>query len=703
MRHLRVAMALSAALVASHLAAGRVAPAVATTDQAVSPPYRDQALIPQLPVGFSDSVVAAVPAPTALTWTPDGRMVMTSKPGQVVVLGQDGTLTTALDISGQVCSDTERGLVGVAVDPDFEVNHFLYLYYTHRVNGSCGEVPPFPANRVSRFVLGDDDTAAPGSEKVLVDHIVSPRGHHIAGDLEFGEDENLYITVGDGTCSLTHPTSCGPTDDNSQRSHLPLGKILWVSRDGRPAPDNPYTKVPGARRCTRPAGVPSGTGPCQEIFASGFRNPFRFARKPGTNRFYVNDVGMNTWEEVDLLRKGANYGWNVREGHCRRGSTTDCGPAGRFTNPIHDYRHGDCRSITGGAFVPSGVWQGWAGSYLYSDFACGKLFRLREKAGGGFERTTFVSGASGPVHLRFGPYGDQTALYYLSYFTGTVHRITRSLPNSAPVADFSYRPDGLTVSFSGAASYDPDAGDGVRRWAWDFGDGTTATTTSPTTVHTYSENGPVEVSLTVSDSHELASAPATRTVHAGEHPPTLAIADPGPDARFAVGQPVRLTAQASDVEDGALPGSAISWTVRLQHGNHFHPHLGPVSGGSVTTAYPAPEDLFAARTSRLVAVATARDTHGLTTSVSRALLPKTVGLTFRTVPSRGRLNIAGDRRPTPLSVLSWVGYTFPVRAPDQSFDGVPHVFARWSDNGARRHDVVTPAAPTELVARFRRR
>ena len=83
--------------------------------------------------------------------------------------------------------------------------------------------------------------------------------------------------------------------------------------------------------------------------------------------------------------------------------------------------------------------------------------------------------------------------------------------------------------------------------------GTTATTTSPTTVHTYSENGPVEVSLTVSDSHELASAPATRTVHAGEHPPTLAIADPDPDARFAVGQPVRLTAQASDAEVEALP------------------------------------------------------------------------------------------------------------------------------------------------------
>jgi hypothetical protein len=268
----------------------------------------------------------------------------------------------------------------------------------------------------------------------------------------------------------------------------------------QPSLTNPYVNAPGARRCTLPAGVPAGTGPCKEIFASGFRNPFRFARKPGTNTFYVNDVGQDTWEEVDRLHKGRNYGWNVREGHCRRASTTDCGPAGRFTNPIHDYRHSDCRSITGGAFVPSGVWPGWEGSYLFSDFACGRIFRLQQGADGGLHRTTFMSGASGPTHLRFGPYGARTALYYASYFTGTVHRITRAGPNTAPVADFTYRPDGLTVSFTGAASYDPDAGDGVRRWAWDFGDGTSATTTTPTTTHTYPEDGPVQASLTVSDS-----------------------------------------------------------------------------------------------------------------------------------------------------------------------------------------------------------
>ena len=185
-----------------------------------------QTVAPRLPDGFTDSVVANVAAPTALTWTPDGRMVITSKPGRVIVRHEDGTRTVALDISPRVCDDLERGLVGVAVDPAFATNRFLYLYYTHKVRGSCGEGGPDPANRVSRFVLADDDTIAGRSERVLVDHIVSPEGHHIAGDLEFGADGFLYISVGDGVCALVGNAGCGPTNDNSQRLRLPHGKIL---------------------------------------------------------------------------------------------------------------------------------------------------------------------------------------------------------------------------------------------------------------------------------------------------------------------------------------------------------------------------------------------------------------------------------------------------------------------------------------------
>ena len=227
-------------------------------------------------------------------------------------------------------------------------------------------------------------------------------------------------------------------------------------------------------------------------------------------------------------------------------------------------------------------------------------------------------------------------------------------------------------------------------------------TTTPTTTHTYAANGPVDVTLTVSDSNG-ASTDVTKTAYPGEHAPRIAITSPTPEARFAVGDTVRLTGEASDAEDGALPGSAITWTLRLRHGNHFHPYLGPVAGESVSTTYPAPEDLVAARTSRLVVTATAVDSRGLTTTVRRALLPRVVDLTFRTLPTGGRLLIQGQRRPTPLTVQSWAGYVFEVRAPDQRIGGDPFVFVRWSDGRARAHDITTPAKATEYVARYRRR
>jgi hypothetical protein len=314
-----------------------------------------------------------------------------------------------------------------------------------------------------------------------------------------------------------------------------------------------------------------------------------------------------------------------------------------------------------------------------------------------------MTGARGPVDLRFGPNGGETALYYLSYYTNTVHRITRSTVNTAPVADFSYIPDGLSLTFSGVASYDPDAGDRVTSWAWDFGDGTSTVTTTPRTTHTYAAQGPFEVGLTVTDSHGQSSTTTTKTVHSGEHPPNISITRPDPSARFAVGRTVTLAVDAVDAEDGVLPGSAITWTLRLRHGNHFHPHLGPVTGATVTTTYPAPENLQAARTSRLVAIATAVDSHGLSTTIRRALLPRTVTLTFRTLPAGGRLIIQGQLRRTPFALESWVGYRIPVRAPNQEIGGRPFVFRGWSDGKKRAHNIVSPHAPRQYVARFSRR
>ena len=379
------------------LVASLALPPVAATPVEALSRHRVEALAPGLPDGFSDSVVTNVPAPTAMTWTPDRRMVITSKPGRVIVRREDGTRTAALDISARVCDNGERGLVGVAVDPDFDTKSSSTSTTPTRSaapaeartvrTGEPGEPLRARRRRHDRCQQRDGSwwtTSCPRS------------GHHIAGDLEFGTNGFLYISVGDGVCSVVGPTHCGPTNDNSQLLRVPQGKILRVTRTGEPPASNPYADARGARRCTRPAGVQPGAGPCKEIFASGFRNPFRFARKPGTNSSTSTTSACTRGRRSTSSARGCNYGWNIREGHCRRDSTTDCGKVRGLTNPIYDYRHSDCRAITGGAFVPAGAWPRLRGSYLFSDFTCGKIFRLHRTADGGFRRSTFASGSRVP-------------------------------------------------------------------------------------------------------------------------------------------------------------------------------------------------------------------------------------------------------------------------------------------------------------------
>ena len=201
------------------------------------------ALAPDVPSGFRDSVVGTVELPTGLAWTPDGRMLVTSKAGKLVIVGEgEEANEVALNLESRVCSEKELGLVGIAVDPEFETNHFVYLYYTMRRGDLCGEEGGrMPVNRVGRFVLGDDGRIDAASEMVIVDNIVSAGAHHVGGDLEFGKDGYLYISVGDGICTVTGTKRCGPLNTNSQNRAVPHGKILRV---GRGAVHQSHPRVP---------------------------------------------------------------------------------------------------------------------------------------------------------------------------------------------------------------------------------------------------------------------------------------------------------------------------------------------------------------------------------------------------------------------------------------------------------------------------
>jgi glucose/arabinose dehydrogenase len=463
-----------------------------------------------LPAGFTDSFVASVASPTALAFTPDGRLLVTSQSGTLRVIDGGSLLPApALDLTSTICADEERGLLGVAVDPAFGSNHFVYLYHTTATTAGC-------VNRVSRFVLGDNNLVDPASEQVLI-NVPSPCSCHEGGDLHFGKDGYLYVTVGDG--------GLGGRDQS-----VLLGKVLRITSDGGIPADNPFLG-PGTARCNLTGSTDPGNV-CQETYAWGLRNPFRIAFDPNSSstRFYINDVGQDTWEEIDAGQAGADYGWNIREGFCATGSTTDCGPppAG-MTNPTFAYPHaGGGDAITGGAFVPDGTWPAsYDDAYLFADYLCGTIFQLIPAPDGTFTATTFATGLGpiGPISMIFGPDGQTQALYYTSYGNGgEVRRIafSQELQNQAPtaalVADETSGPAPLSVMFDGSASSDPDAGDTLT-YIWDFGDGTApAETQTATLTHVYSTPGAFTATLTVRDNHGAVSVPATLQINVASSP-----------------------------------------------------------------------------------------------------------------------------------------------------------------------------------------
>jgi glucose/arabinose dehydrogenase len=359
--------------------------------------------------GFTETVVASgIARPTAMAFTPDGRLFVTEQGGRLRVVKNDALLSTPF-LTVTVNSAGERGLLGVAVDPNFQVNQYIYVYYT--------ATTPFLHNRVSRFAA-QGDVAQPGSEVVILelDPLTSATNHN-GGGLHFGLDGFLYIGVGE---------NANPA--NAQSLNNRLGKILRIGADGS-IPANPFDGL--------------AVGANRAIWALGLRNPFTFAIDPYSGRMLINDVGASSWEEINEGFGGANYGWPEVEG-----------PAsdGRFADPIHAYPHGGgvC-AISGGTFyppVPAQFPAEYAGDYFFADFCAGWIRRL--DLASGIQPGDFASGIVAPVDLRVGPDGG---LYYLARGTGT---------NTGAVVRIAFTGGDAPPAGRSAVRRPPGAGDPVR-------------------------------------------------------------------------------------------------------------------------------------------------------------------------------------------------------------------------------------------------
>ena len=290
------------------------------------------------PAGFDETPVAAgIVQITGFEWAPNGDLWIISKPGIVRVLHPGATQPVAV-ASLPVNTVDERGLLGIAVDPGFDTNQHLYLYYT--VDGAAVH------NRVSRFLVVGDSLQ---DESVLLEGPTLPKVFHNSGNLRFGLDGLLYISMGDNA----QPAM-------SQQRNTLLGKILRIASDGSIPPNNPFVGDPNAR---------------PEVWAYGLRNPWRFDIQPGTGNLFIGDVGDGAWEELDLGVEGANYGYPLVEGPQPPAVVG-------MTYPIYSYNHdGAGAAITGGDHMVAGNFPSqYVGDYFFGEYVQDRILRMRLNA-----------------------------------------------------------------------------------------------------------------------------------------------------------------------------------------------------------------------------------------------------------------------------------------------------------------------------------
>lgn len=611
-----------------------------------------------VPSGFTDEAfVSGLTNPTAMAFAPDGRLFVCQQGGQLRVI-KNGALLASPFLTVTVSSSGERGLLGIAFDPNFTANRFVYVYYT--------ATTPAVHNRISRFTANGDVVVA-GSELVLMDlDNLSAATNHNGGAMHFGPDGKLYVAVGENA-----------NRDNAQTLNNRLGKMLRLSSDGSIPSDNPF--------------FGSANGANRAIWSLGLRNPFTFSFQPGSGRMFINDVGEGTWEEINDGIAGSNYGWPITEG-----ATTDA----RFRSPLFTYQHGSggnngC-AITGGTFYNPSTVQfpaSYVGKYFFADY-CNNWIRVLDPVAKTAQ--SFASAVSAPVDLQVGPDG---LLYYLARGAGTVGRV-RAVSSQPPA--ITTQPANRTVAVGQTATFSV-AATGSQPLSYQWQRGTTnisgATSSSYAISAAAGDDGATFRVVVTNAFGTVTSSSATLTVSSNAAP-VASITTPASGTTYAGGDTISYSGTGTDAEDGTLPASAFTWEVVFHHATHTHPFVAPTSGakaGSFTIPRlgEVATDVFYRIHLTVV------DSAGLSHTVTRDITPRVSTLSLRTAPPGLQVSLDGTPVTTPADIASVVGMTrqLGVVSP-QASGGSSYAFSSWSDGGAATHSVNTPATNTTYTATY---
>jgi glucose/arabinose dehydrogenase len=613
-----------------------------------------------LPAGFTESLVASgLNTPTAMQFAPDGRLFVCEQNGRLRVI-KNGALLSTPFLTVTVSSSGERGLLGVAFDPDFAINQFVYVYYT--------ATSPAIHNRVSRFTASGD-VAAPGSEVALLDLENLTATNHNGGALAFGPDDKLYIAVGENAVA-----------SNAQSLGNRLGKVLRLNKDGSIPSDNPfYTTAAGGNRA---------------IWALGLRNPFTFAFSPSGSSMFINDVGQGSQEEINDGAAGANYGWPDTEG-----PTSDP----RFVSPRYSYPHvsGTC-AIVGGAFYSPLTAQfpsDYLNDYFFADYCAGWIRKLDPANGNTV--ITFATGISSPVDLKV---ADDGSLYYLARAGGGTNGVVYRIAYGATTPTITSQPSSRTVAPGNSVTFSVRAsGPAPLRYQWQRnGANVTGATSQDYTIASpaTTDSGARFRAVVSNDFGSTTSAEAVLTVSANRAP-TATITAPAAGALYSGGATISYAGTGSDPEDGTLPASAFTWRVDFHHDTHSHPFM-PATTGAQGGTFTIPTTGETSANVWYRISLTVRDAAGATHTIERDILPRKVSLTLATAPAGLTLRLDGQPVATPITFDAVVGIVRSLAAPTpQSSGTTSYEFASWSDGGAAAHTISTPSANTTYTATYR--
>ncbi|SDJ39849.1 carbohydrate-binding protein [Nonomuraea jiangxiensis] len=625
--------------------------------------------------------------PMSLTVLPDRSVLHTARDGTVRHTDASGATKVAGKLD--VYTHDEEGLQGIALDPGFATNRFVYLYYSPKLSTPAGDAPvtgteaDFAAWKghlnLSRFTLKADNTLDLASEKVVLE-VPNDRGQccHVGGDIDFDAAGNLYLTTGDDTnpfdssgfSPIDERTNRNPQFDaqrSSGNTNDLRGKLLRI----KPQPDGTYT-IPAGNL------FPPGTARTRpEIYAMGFRNPFRMSVDKQTGTIYLGDYGPDAGTtdpnrgpggqvEFDRITAPGNYGWPYCTGTNTTAETYNeytfpSGPSGAKYNCAGGPANNSFRN-TGLATLPpakpSWIKYGDAGSppefgggsespmggdvYRY-DASSTSSVKFPQSLSGRYFATEFgrqwikaieVKGDGTPgviedfpwdgtqiIDSKFGPDG---ALYVLDYGTNSgnqaLYRIeylggANRNPVARAAADKTSGKAPLTVAFSSAGSSDPEGG--ALSYSWNFGDGATSTQANPT--HTYSSNGTFRPTLTVRDPQGLTGT-ASLVITVGNAAPTVTLTTPIDGQLFSYGQAVAFKVTVTDPEDGTVDCAAVKVTYLVGHDSHTH-EITSKNGCEGSITIPVDGEHDAAANLYGVFDAEYTDKGGLTSHSPRKLQP----------------------------------------------------------------------------------